>query len=188
MRFALRMAARELRASWKRLLFFFIAVAIGVAAIVSLRSVIQSVREAITQESKALTAADVLIRSERPWDEEQRAIVAARTAEAPVSAQMESLETSTMVRPEDETKAMATMVELRALQPEFPFYGEIVLRSGRPYSHELLSGAGIIVRPELLLQQRNPAALEGDAVTGAQAVAEDQDHGFRRSQRQGRQQ
>ena len=39
-----RMALRELRASWRRLLFFFICIAIGVAAIVALRSVIQSVR------------------------------------------------------------------------------------------------------------------------------------------------
>ena len=37
--------ARELRASWRRLLFFFICVAIGVGAIVALRSIIQSVRD-----------------------------------------------------------------------------------------------------------------------------------------------
>ena len=35
MRFVLRMVSRELRASWRRLLFFFICVAIGVGAIVA---------------------------------------------------------------------------------------------------------------------------------------------------------
>ena len=44
MRFVLRMAVRETRSSWRRLLFFFICIAVGVAAIVALRSVIQSVR------------------------------------------------------------------------------------------------------------------------------------------------
>ena len=44
MAFVLRMTARELRASWRRLVFFFVCVAIGVAAIVSLRSMIQSMR------------------------------------------------------------------------------------------------------------------------------------------------
>ena len=39
MRFVLRMAARELRSSWRRLLFFFICVAVGVGAIVALRSI-----------------------------------------------------------------------------------------------------------------------------------------------------
>ena len=44
MRFVLRMTVRELRASWRRLVFFFVCVAIGVGAIVALRSVIQNVR------------------------------------------------------------------------------------------------------------------------------------------------
>ena len=43
--FILRMALREIRASWQRLLFFFVCIAVGVAAIVALRSVIQSVRD-----------------------------------------------------------------------------------------------------------------------------------------------
>ena len=53
------MAVRETRASWKRLLFFFICIAIGVAAIVALRSVIQNVRDVFTQEARGLIAADV---------------------------------------------------------------------------------------------------------------------------------
>jgi len=36
MMFVLRMAARETRASWRRLLFFFVCIAVGVAAIVAL--------------------------------------------------------------------------------------------------------------------------------------------------------
>ena len=48
--FVLPMAAREMRASWHRLLFFFICIAIGVGAIVALRSVIQSVRHTLAGE------------------------------------------------------------------------------------------------------------------------------------------
>ena len=47
MTFVIRMALREIRASWQRLLFFFICIAIGVGSIVALRSVIQSVRVAL---------------------------------------------------------------------------------------------------------------------------------------------
>ena len=43
MSFVFRMVGRELRASWRRLVFFFVCVAIGVGAIVALRSVIQRV-------------------------------------------------------------------------------------------------------------------------------------------------
>ena len=38
MTFVVLMALREIRASWRRLLFFFVCVAIGVGAIVMLRS------------------------------------------------------------------------------------------------------------------------------------------------------
>ena len=52
MKFVLRMAVRETRASWRRLLFFFVCIAVGVAAIVALRSVIQSVRDVFGTEAQ----------------------------------------------------------------------------------------------------------------------------------------
>ena len=51
MTFVIRMTIRELRASWRRLLFFFVCVALGVGAIVALRSVIQNVRESMVREA-----------------------------------------------------------------------------------------------------------------------------------------
>ena len=59
MMFVTRMIARELRSSWRRLLFFFICIAIGVGAIVALRSVIQSVRQTFAGEARSLITADV---------------------------------------------------------------------------------------------------------------------------------
>jgi len=73
MSFVLKMVARELRASWRRLLFFFICVAIGVAAIVTLRSIIQSLRAGLVREARATIASDVLVQSSRPGTPEIRA-------------------------------------------------------------------------------------------------------------------
>ena len=67
MTFVMRMLARELRSSWQRLLFFFVCVAIGVGAIVALRSVIQSVRVALSGEARTLLGADIVLNSNRPW-------------------------------------------------------------------------------------------------------------------------
>ena len=50
--FILRMALRELRASWRRLVFFFICVAVGVGAIVALRSLVQNVRTALAADGE----------------------------------------------------------------------------------------------------------------------------------------
>jgi putative ABC transport system permease protein len=149
--FVLRMAARELRASWRRLLFFFICVALGVGAIVALRSVIQSVRLGLMGEARAMIAADVIVQTNRPWTDETRAAVDKRLAAAPVLERTESVETTTMVRAEKGT-SVARMVELRAVEAGFPFYGTLALQSGRAYRHSVLENHGALVGPELLVQ------------------------------------
>ena len=68
MRFVAAMAVREMRASWRRLLFFFLCIALGVGAIVTLRSVIQSVRQVFAGEARALLGADLVVSSSRPID------------------------------------------------------------------------------------------------------------------------
>src|SRR5262245_44821273 len=150
MMFVTRMALRETRASWKRLLFFFVCIAVGVAAIVALRSVIQSVRNVFGGEVKALVAGDVVISTNRDWTPDVRHTIDRRLEAAGAIGRTEVIETMTMVRPVDETKTVTRMVELRGLQPEFPLYGSFVLERGATYSHELLRNRGALVRPELL--------------------------------------
>lgn len=160
MSFVLKMVVRELRASWRRLLFFFICVAIGVAAIVTLRSIIQSLRTGLMREARATIAADVLVQSNRAWTPEIRADLDQRFALAPVEARSESIETATMVRAEHGA-AVARMVELRGVESGYPFYGVLVLQNGKPYSHQLLANGGALVRPELLAQL---GVQEGDRI------------------------
>ena len=136
MTFVLRMVGRELRASWRRLAFFFVCVAVGVSAIVALRSVIQQVGVAMAGETRALLAADVEIESEQPWSEaalatDRRRILAAE----PELSRTRSIETPTMARPADESKVVARVVELRGVEAAFPFYGRFVLEDGRSYDH-----------------------------------------------------
>ncbi len=139
-----------MRASWRRLLFFFICVAIGVAAIVALRSVIQNIRATLVKEAKTLTAAAVIVQSSQPWANDTRALIDERLSDYTILGRTEAIETATMARPVNDENAVATMIELRALQSEFPLYGELLLESGRPYSHELFRERGAVVRPELL--------------------------------------
>src|SRR6185295_18111657 len=106
MRFVFRMAMREMRASWKRLLFFFACLSLGVAAIVTLRSVSQSVRAVMMGEARALIAGDVLVTSSRGWNDPDRATLdKALAAEHGLRARTDAIETATMVRPADERKA-----------------------------------------------------------------------------------
>jgi putative ABC transport system permease protein len=151
MRFIAVMAAREMRASWRRLIFFFVCIAIGVGAIVALRSVIQSVRGALTRETRALIASDVLVTSNSPFTQSVRDAIAREQRAGRVTAVSDAAEIATMVRPASRATKAVKMVELRAVGPEFPFYGTLTMREGR-YSHALLVGRGTLVRPELLAQ------------------------------------
>ena len=151
MRFILGMAGREIRASWRRLLFFFVCIAIGVAAIVALRSVIQSVRVALSREARTLIASDIRLTSNRGFTPKVLDLVAAEQRAGRVVTTSATIEIPTMVRPEDRSKAAARVVELRAVQRNFPLYGTLALATGT-YSHDLLANHGMLVRPELLSQ------------------------------------
>src|SRR5262245_65719087 len=115
MMFVLRMAARETRAAWRRLLFFFVCIAVGVAAIVALRSVIQDVRQVFGTQAKALIAADVLVTTNRDWTPTALEILDRRLAEAGASVRTEAVQTPTMTRPADPARSVARMVELKAV-------------------------------------------------------------------------
>ena len=152
MRFVLRMATREIRASWRRLVFFFICIAIGVGSIVALRSVIQSVRAALAGEARALLSADILLTSNRPFTPKVRSAVQREQAAGRITTYGEAVELATMIRAAEEGASGTRMVELRAVGPLFPMYGTLRLQGGRRYSHDLLEKNGALVRPELLAQ------------------------------------
>ncbi|MBI2221183.1 MAG: FtsX-like permease family protein [Acidobacteria bacterium] len=149
--FVVRMAAREMRASWRRLLFFFVCVAIGVGAIVALRSIVQSVRGMLVAEARTWLGADLVVSTRRPWDPDVKRDVDARLSSDVVTIRTESVETATMARPAVERRPVARMVELLGIEPAYPLYGEVVVEGGR-YDYSLLRGGGTLVRPELLAQ------------------------------------
>ena len=97
-------------------------------------------------------AADILLSTDRPWQKGTPERIASRVARIPNAARIDSIEMVTMARPVDERAGITKVVELRAVQPGFPFYGRLTLQDGRPYSHSLLQNNGALVRPELLAQ------------------------------------
>jgi len=145
--FFLRMAWRETRAAWARLVFFFVCVALGVAAIVVLRSVVQDVRIALTSQARVLVGADVVAQSTRPWTAEERGDLAAILG-SDASARSDVVETQTMAT--GGPGGAVRLVEVRAVSEGFPFYGGLELADGRPYSHALLVGHGILVQPAMM--------------------------------------
>jgi putative ABC transport system permease protein len=149
-KFIFNMARRELRASWKRLLFFFLCVGVGVGSIVALRSMIQNLNRAVAGEARALMTADVQLDSTREWSPEALAKINAVARPPLAVARTETIEAPTMVRPADAAREGAMMVELKGVEPPFPLYGEFRLDDGRAFDHSLLAGGGAVVAPLLL--------------------------------------
>src|SRR4051794_41616814 len=63
MKFILSLTRREIRSSWRRLLFFFLCIALGVGSVVALRSLIQTLTRAVGTDARALMTADLEISS-----------------------------------------------------------------------------------------------------------------------------
>ena len=152
MGFILRMAWRETRAAWLRLLFFFLCVALGVAAIAVLRSVMQTVRSTLTREARFLVGADVVVQTGRPWSPDQRQRLVA-TAGADRRGATDVVETQTMaVRARGGVVTATRLVDIRAIESDFPIYGALELTDGQRYTHALVESFGMLVQPALLEQ------------------------------------
>jgi putative ABC transport system permease protein len=151
MSFVIRMALREIRASWQRLLFFFVCIAVGVASIVAIRSVIQSVRAALTSQAQEMTGGDIVVRGNSPFSKMVEQTIGREQQAGRIATTSEAVEIATMVRPGDTARAMTRMVELRAVDAGYPLYGTLTLRDGT-YSYAMLRQFGVLVRPELLAQ------------------------------------
>ena len=63
--FVLRMAAREGRASWRRLLVLTGAVAVGVAALVAINAFSDNLRLSVKDQARSLLGADLALVSRR---------------------------------------------------------------------------------------------------------------------------
>lgn len=138
------MALREFRASWRRLLFFFVCIAIGVGSIVALRSIIRNFREVFTSDARSIFSADVQVDSNRPWSPQARSIVDRIANAYGQVGRAETIEASTMLRPADPSHEGAMMVELKGIEAPFPFYGTYTIE-GKQFSHQLLAGRGVLV-------------------------------------------
>lgn len=149
MKFILQLARRELRASWRRLLFFFACIAIGVGAIVAGRSMLQNASIAIASEARNLLTADVQVDSNRPWTPEALAAID-RISQPLAEARTETIESPTMLRPADASHEGAMMVELKGIDSGFPLVGEFKLANGEPFTYELVENGGAVVSVALL--------------------------------------
>jgi putative ABC transport system permease protein len=120
-RFALRLAWRESRASVRRLAMYMGAITLGVAALVAINSFRAGIAESIAAESRTLLGGDIRLSSGRPFPDSVNAVIAAAAAAGARRAHVTAT-LSVALAP----NGNARLVQVRAVTAGFPLYGEVL--------------------------------------------------------------
>lgn len=151
MSFIFNLTFREIRSSWRRLLFFFLCIAIGVGSVVALRSLIQNLGQAVGGDARALLTADFEVSSTSDFSPTDiQKIEQLIGASNIIEARNEAITSGAMARPVDDASETLSPVELKGIEPPFPLVGKFTLSGGQPFNFKLLENGGAVVSPLLL--------------------------------------
>ncbi|MFS4494641.1 ABC transporter permease [Maribacter sp. 2308TA10-17] len=139
------MAWRDGKASGKRLLLFMASIILGIAAVVSIQSFSENLKENIAAQSKELMGADYIIDSNQlPTEKVQKIIDSLGSSGREVSfASMAAFPKNSATK----------LVQIRGIDGEFPLYGEIETVPATA-ANEYRSKNGALVDATLMLQYK----------------------------------
>lgn len=150
MRFIFNLTRREIRSSWRRLLFFFLCIALGVGSVVALRSLIQNLTKVVGNDARALMTADLEISSTNEFSPTDVGKIEVVIAKYPmVEARNEAITTALMARNADPANDSVEFIELKGIEPSFPLVGNFVLTDGNPFDYMLLANNGAVLAKSL---------------------------------------
>ena len=139
--FPITMAWREARASWSRFVFFFICIAIGVGAIVGVGLFATNVEDVILRDARSLLGGDLEISSRRQLSDAGHRILdslSSRGIAISNVSQLAAMAADHDQKSETDQAMLATqLVELKAVDEFYPFYGTVEVDPPAPLSRLL---------------------------------------------------
>ena len=145
--FALAMVRREGRASWRRLALYMSAITLGVAALVAINSFRQNVTAGINAEARDLLGADLELSSRQPFDSLITAILDSARNDGASLSYVTSFASMALAR----RSGGSRLVEVRAVDGAFPYYGTIETEPPGLWA-QLQQERFALVDPALLVQ------------------------------------
>ena len=145
MKFVLKMAWRDSRASRRRLLLFSLSVVLGIAALVAIGSFGANLDRAIQEQTKGLLGADLFVIGRSPPDAALQRYFDGLGGE---QAHEQMLSSMAVFPKADATR----LVQVRAVEGAFPFYGDFVTEPADAPAR-LRAGGNVVILEETLLQQ-----------------------------------
>lgn len=135
--FPLRMAWRETRAAWRHFLYFFLCIALGVGGLVGVALFASNVERTVTREARGLMAGDLEIRLSRPMSHGGESVVKSLVDRGIASTHVSELVAMAAAMEGGPTRP-TQIIELKAVEAGYPFYGTLRLEPERPLA-ELLA-------------------------------------------------
>ncbi|MCC6416450.1 MAG: ABC transporter permease, partial [Opitutaceae bacterium] len=148
MTFIFKLAWRDSRASRRRLALYSFCIVLGVAALVAVGSFSDNLQQAVNQQAKGLLGADLVVTSRQPFTAGINQHLAGLGGERADEVGFSSM----MVFPT--TGDLTRLVQVRAVEGHFPFYGEFVSEP-REAVTQLASGGGVVLLDGTLMAQFN---------------------------------
>lgn len=140
---------RETRGALGRAAFLILCVAVGVAAVVSVASLSETVRGQLRSQSRELLAADISIESRRPLPIELDEVLK-RLAPNAERTYLRELATMVATLPSNDAGARSRLAEMKVVEGRYPLHGGLVLAPPGPLS-DALSPNAVACAPELLV-------------------------------------
>jgi putative ABC transport system permease protein len=127
-RFIFAMAWREMRGAWRHFLYFFVCISVGVGALVGVSLFSAHVDRAVTKEARGLLGGDLEIRSSHPLSAESQDILSSLGERGIATTHISEL-VAMAARTAGEAGSGRTtqIVELKAVESSYPFYGTLKL-------------------------------------------------------------
>jgi putative ABC transport system permease protein len=142
--FALRMTWRETRGAHRHFVYFLLCITVGVAALVAVQSFADSLTRAIARSAKSLLGADLEIRSTQPLAPDAAAVVAGLAREGVAVTRVRELAAMAAAMAQTGAGARSQLVELKAVERGYPFYGRFVTDPDRPLDGLVGQGRALV--------------------------------------------
>ena len=143
-RWSMLMAWRDARKNFRRLMLFAASMISGIAAVVAIDSLNQSLQEDLNRNARELLGADLVANSSKSFTSEQKETFDSTKLQGTNAAEMASMATF-------ETAGQSRLVRLNAFGEGYPYYGEVVTRPEGLWS-KLDQGGYALVDESLAIQ------------------------------------
>jgi putative ABC transport system permease protein len=132
---------REITRSSTLAIVFILCVGLSLVTLTAFTGFSKSVNQSLLNDARKLHAADIIIRSYEPLSKPLERVTTKLNEQGTV-AMARYHEFYSVVRRSDDTSSVLSL--LKVVEKGYPFYGEVILRSGRALNQVLASGQTVV--------------------------------------------